>query len=56
VVTLHAGGCANLTGNPNVGSRKATVTAPQGGSCAAGGGQAIGAATPGTPTTFCCVP
>jgi hypothetical protein len=56
LITLQAGSCTNLVGNPTVGSRKATITAPQGGSCAPSGGQPVGAATPGTPTTFCCVP
>lgn len=55
LTTITAGTCKDLTGNPTVGARKVTsvqVTNP--GSCPPGGGQALGAATPTGPTTFCC--
>lgn len=53
-----AGACANLAGNPMVGSRKAVTTAPTGGACPASGGQPLGAAAPdaATAVTFCCIP
>jgi hypothetical protein len=57
VATVQTGGCANLSGNPTVAGREASnITAPSGGSCAASGGAPTGAATPNTPTTFCCIP
>jgi hypothetical protein len=54
--TTTAGDCKNLTGNPQVGSRQATFSAVTGGTCNPTGGQATGAATPQSPTTFCCIP
>jgi hypothetical protein len=48
--------CAAVAGNPSVGSRKGTFTAPTGGTCAPIGGQPMGMATPQSPTTFCCIP
>jgi hypothetical protein len=58
LTTFQAGGCANLSGNPAIFGRKATLTAPTGGSCAvtAGGGDATGSLTAVNPTTFCCKP
>ncbi|APR78128.1 Hypothetical protein A7982_03475 [Minicystis rosea] len=44
-----------MSGNPDVGARKATITGPTGGSCQPKGGAPIGAATPQSPTTFCCI-
>jgi hypothetical protein len=56
IASFTAGGCANLTGNPAVFGRAATITGPTGGGCnvKAGGGQATGALTPVNATTFCC--
>ena len=52
-----AGGCDNLTGNPDVRGRRLTTTQPPtGGSCAAAGGQPTGGTTPTMATTFCCIP
>jgi hypothetical protein len=55
-VNSQTGACANLTGNPATIGRKATLSAPTGGSCPATGGQPMGTATPTMPTTFCCIP
>lgn len=54
--TTQAGDCQDTPGNPAYGALKATFSAVSGGSCAAGGGQLTGAASPGGATTFCCVP
>lgn len=55
--TFAAGTCANLMGDPAVGSAKFTQTmAPSGGGCAvtAGSGQPSGTVTKTFPHTFCC--
>lgn len=51
------GSCGDLTGNPTVGSRKAVITGPSGGSCTATGGTPTGAAVadPATAVTYCCL-
>jgi hypothetical protein len=54
--TTTAGDCKNLTGNPTVSGREATFSTVSNGSCPASGGQAMGTATPSSPTTFCCIP
>jgi hypothetical protein len=59
VGSFTAGSCSNLSGNPGIFGRKATITQPpSGSSCAplAGGGQPTGSATPTSPVTFCCIP
>lgn len=57
VTSFSAGTCANVSGNPALVGRKATITAPTGGACAAsGGGQPTGALTPSNATSFCCIP
>jgi hypothetical protein len=53
--TTQSTDCANLTGNPEVGSKKASFSAVTGGTCA-GTAQPSGTATPTNPTTFCCIP
>ena len=50
-------GCSDLSApGSNIASMKSLPTGPNGGSCPASGGQPSGAATPQTPTTFCCIP
>jgi len=49
------GDCKNLTGNPSVGSKKATFSAVTPGTCASSS-MPMGTATATTPTTFCCIP
>lgn len=58
VTTFPAGGCGNISGNPYVNGRKATITQPPtGGGCApAGNSTPSGALTPSNATTFCCIP
>lgn len=56
VAQVAAGDCVNLTGNPQVATRKATIAPPTGGSCAASGGAPTGAATGTGATTYCCIP
>lgn len=54
--TFQAGGCGNLSGNPAVKGRKATISAPMGGSCTPGVAIPSGTVTPTNATTFCCTP
>ncbi len=59
IATFTAGSCANLTGNPRIGGREASVTqAPNGGSCTptVSNPMPTGSLTESTPTTFCCLP
>ncbi|HRI69262.1 MAG TPA: hypothetical protein PK156_33760 [Polyangium sp.] len=57
VTSLNTGSCMNLMNNPQLGAVKATITQPpNGGTCAASGGQPTGTVTPAGPTTFCCSP
>jgi len=59
VKTFNAGSCGDLSGNPTVGGRQATMTqAPAGGACSPTvlNPAKTGGVTEGSPTTFCCLP
>jgi hypothetical protein len=55
LVSVQAGACGNLVGNPEVRGRKLSpLGLATGGTCPPSGGDATGDASPIDPTTFCC--
>ncbi|NUP07262.1 MAG: hypothetical protein HOW73_14505 [Polyangiaceae bacterium] len=57
-ILLQSGSCVDLSGNPTISGRTASITTPpSGGSCpVTGGGVPSGSVTETNPTTFCCLP